>query len=353
MAAIAPDDRLALTITAATCVAIVAALFSVGFNPLLPAYHLNNLLVYAAAWIFVLGTMYLIRLARVRPESPIRYLRDEFFDADRRRDALRALLYSAALATFGTLFSLAKRSIPLFADYGWDGTLIAFDHRIHGTDAWLLLQPVLGFPIVTWILGSLYHVWVLLIYLGNFYFIFFEKNAQLRSRYVVAYVLSWTLVGFVAAGALASVGPCFAEPILGIDRFAGQMAYLRSVDAQYPLMVLNVQDTLLKWYFDDAATLGAGIAAMPSMHVSQAFLFFLAMRHKSRHAGIVFGLFTFVILIASVHLAYHYAADGYVAIVVTAIIWRVTGALFQQLGKQRGSGGPGSVAGPVGSASPG
>ena len=328
MTALQNNDRLVLIYGTAICAAIIATLLAVGFNPLVPIYHLNNLLVYAAAWIFVIGTMFLYRLARERPESPIQFLRHRFFDAPTRLACRRALLYSLLLASFGTLFSLAKRSIPLFTGYGWDESFIALDQAIHGRDAWLVLQPLLGFPLVTWVIGSLYHVWILLIYLGNFYFIFYETDTKLRARYLLAYMLSWTLIGFVAAAIFASVGPCFAGPILGIDHFAAQMAYLRGVDTQYPLMFLDVQDKLLTWYRDDAATLGSGIAAMPSMHVAQAFLFFLAMRHKARWAGILFGAFAAIILIGSVHVGYHYAVDGYLAILMTLPLWWLAGKLL-------------------------
>lgn len=331
MTALQNGDRLVLIYGTVLCAAIIAALLAVGFNPLLPIYHLNSLLVYAAAWFVVIGTMLLYRMARERPESPIGFLRHEFFDAPTRLASRRAILYSLLLATFGTLFSLGKRSIPLFNSYGWDESFIALDQAIHGRDAWLVLQPLLGYPIMTWITGTLYHVWVLLIYLGNFYFIFFERNARLRARYVLAYMLSWTAIGLVAAAIFASVGPCFVGPILGNDHFADQAAYLRGADAQYPLMFLDVQDKLLTWYRDDAATLGAGISAMPSMHVGQAFLFFLAMRHKARWAAIVFGAFAVIVLIGSVHVGYHYAVDGYLAIVLAAAVWGASGFFMRRM----------------------
>lgn len=337
MKALDTEDRVALVSGWAICLAITVTLLVAGFNPLAPQYYGHNLMVYAAAWIFVIGGTLVILLARNRPASPIRYVIDEFLNPSRQIAFRRAAYYSVLLSVFGTLFSLSKRSIPLFNDYGWDLDLIALDRAIHGgNDAWLLIQPVFGVPIITWILGISYHVWVLLIYLGSFYFIFFEKDSGLRSRYIVSYMACWTLIGLVIAAIFASVGPCFAGPILGIDHFLPQMEYLHSVDAQYHLQVLDVQDKLLTWHRDETAALGAGIAAMPSMHVSQAFLFFLAMRHKPRWIAGVFGIFTVLILIGSVHLAYHYAVDGYVAIALTGIIWIATGAVFRLISKTSG-----------------
>jgi len=63
------------------------------------------------------------------------------------------------------------------------------------------------------------------------------------------------------------------------------------------------------------------------MHVALAFLFYLAMRHVSKALSAAAGIFCVLILLGSVHLAYHYAVDGYVSIAATLIIWKVAGWL--------------------------
>src|SRR5690606_7033194 len=118
----------------------------------------------------------------------------------------------------------------------------------------------------------LYHLWILPIYAGGVWFCFFVDNRELRSRYLFAYFACWTLIGVVMATALASVGPCFLAPILGDTRFAEQMEYLRQADTHFPIMVLQVQDQLIAWHQSGNEGLGRGISAMPSMHVSLAFL---------------------------------------------------------------------------------
>jgi hypothetical protein len=49
-----------------------------------------------------------------------------------------------------------------------------------------------------------------------------------------------------------------------------------------------------------------------------------------RQLGILLGLFAAFILIGSVLLGWHYAVDGYVAIAMTWVIWRVVGWSLNQ-----------------------
>src|SRR5690606_34613201 len=131
---------------------------------------------------------------------------------------------------------------------------------------------------------------------GGIWFCFFVEDRDVRTRYLIAYLSCWTLLGVVMATALASVGPCFLAPMLGDTRFVEQMEYLRQADTHFPIMVLEVQDQLIAWHQSGNEGLGRGISAMPSMHVSLAFLFFLAMRRVSKRAGYFFGVFFVAIL---------------------------------------------------------
>src|SRR5690606_5872882 len=100
-----------------------------------------------------------------------------------------------------------------------------------------------------------------------------------------SYLATWLIVGFVLATALSSMGPCFLEPLTGNPHFAEQMQYLYRANESYPVLVLQVQEALLKAYVTAGPGHGAGITAMPSMHVALAFLTFLAIRYVSKRAG--------------------------------------------------------------------
>lgn len=226
-------------------------------------------------------------------------------------------------------FSAMKSAIPLFNDYDWDQSFIDLDIALHGRDPWRILQPMLGHPLVTSAISVAYHLWILLIYAGTIYFALYVKDRQLRVRYFAAFFGIWTINGVILATLMASVGPCFLEPLIGNAHYAEQMAYLAKANETYPVMVIDVQQQLIAWHASGSHGLGRGISAMPSMHVALAFLFFLAIRQVNHTLGVLFFIFFVTILIGSVHLAYHYAVDGYVAILITAIVWSVCGALFR------------------------
>lgn len=304
------------------------ALFSVGVWPFRFIPYASNLLLYLAAWMIFASAYGLTGLYRNRPEQPLQYLLREEFGPSYRQRVRQSLPLLIAAIVFMPTFSAMKSAIPLFNSVRWDQRLIDLDIALHGQDPWRILQPILGFPIVTSLISMAYHLWILLIYGGTIFFALYVRDRQLRTRYFAAFFSIWTINGVVLATLLASMGPCFLEPLTGNDHFAEQMAYLSKANEFYPVMVIEVQQQLIAWYSSGSHGLGRGISAMPSMHVALAWLFFLAIRQVNRMLGIFFFLFLTVIMVGSVHLAYHYAVDGYLAILVTTIIWVICGKLF-------------------------
>jgi hypothetical protein len=289
--------------------------------------YLPNVRFYLLALVgFVCGAVTLL-LIRHRPDKPTAFLVHGPPARELWASIVAGLPLLLAAGFFMPSLALIKSGIPLFAPYVWDAEFIALDRTIHGTDPWRLLQPILGYPLVTAALAQLYHTWFLLIYAGALFFAFLVKDRTLRYRYFLSYFLLWTIGGMAIAVGFASVGPCFLEPLLGDAHFAEQMAYLEAADRRYSVPVLDVQRELIEWFRAGDYGLGRGISAMPSMHVGLAFLFFLAMRHVSRAAGWFFGTFCFLIAIASVHLAYHYAVDGYASIALVSTIWVASGKI--------------------------
>ena len=261
-------------------------------------------------------------LFRHRPQSPVAHLKARYSTPDFKRALYAGLPMMAVAIVLLPYFSKMKSAIPLFNDYTWDARFIAWDRAIFfGHDAWEVLQPVLGYPVVTAFLALLYHLWFLLLYPGVMFFAFAKIDSQVRRQFFLSYVISWTLIGGALATMLASVGPVFIGPMFGDPTFDAQMAYLNAANEQVPVMTLRVQGMLLEWYANAEDGLGSGITAMPSMHCAIAFLYWIAMRRISKPWGAFFAVFFFITWISSVHLAYHYAVDGLVSLLAVAAIW--------------------------------
>ena len=322
------EDRALLAGIFAVWLFVVGLLLLKGVSP--PGFQANatNFIVYFSAFfLFFVVPVGALRLYRDRPDSPLRYLRDIATDTPGARVAWRGIPMFVALIVFLPAFSALKGTIPLFHPYNWDATWIAVDRAVFGMDAWRLLQPVLGYPLITSILSVFYQVWLLLIYLGGIYFAMFSRDRLLRRQYLISFFAIWTIIGGLMATLFASVGPCFVWPILGNPTFLDQMRYLNAANEHYPVLVLHVQQMLLNWFQKSDNGLGAGITAMPSMHVAQAFTIFLALRRISPKLGLASGLFCAIIYISSIHLAYHYAMDGIVSAATALVIWKVAGLL--------------------------
>lgn len=300
---------------------LILMLAAKGVDGLQVASYGDNLLLYLLGLVlmamWVVGAM----LYRARPESPIRFIAALLASGEWARRFARGLPMLMALIVFMPAFSAIKSAIARFTTYSWDPTWIAVDRTIHGTDAWRLLQPVVGYPIITSLLSVAYFVWFFLIYSGSIYFCFLSRDAELRARYFISYFATWTVGGVILAIAFASVGPCFVGPLLGIHDFDAQMAYLNAANKHYPVLILVAERFVLNAQIHADHGLGAGISAMPSMHVAMAFLFALAIAPLSKLAKIGGYAFFVTIQIATVHLAAHYAVDGYMSVAVTLSLW--------------------------------
>lgn len=325
------DDTPILCALVSSWVFVTLFLSQEGIRGLRWSPCIENLQLYLLALGVVAVVIGVQRLNRDRPASPLRFLAETVSKPAFVIDFVGGLPMLAAMVLYIPIFSAMKSAIPRVEGYTWDATLIAADRMIFGTDAWRVLQPLFGFPLVTSALSFAYHAWVVLIYGGGVYFCFFVQDRELRLQYFIARFLCWIVLGMIIATAFASVGPCFVGPILGNHHFDAQVAYLQMANTHYPVLVLPVQHQLLMWFEAGRQDLGAGISAMPSMHVGMTTLTLLAARRVSRRAGnLMFG-FLLVIIVGSVHLGYHYALDGLIALLGTTALWLVAGALARQI----------------------
>ena len=271
---------------------------------------------------------------KVRPESPFRFIathwRDRVLTPERLVGAAIVLLL---LPSFVSVFSGLKMAIPFFQPFSWDPLFDLWDTRLHGgTRPWRLLQPLLGRPAITSFVSVLYQLWFFVTFSVLLWQAFSTARPRLRMQFLIAFVLTWALLGNLLATLLSSGGPVYFGRITGFDDpYAPLLAYLQQAAESYQVFVLQAQDLLWSTYSAQEETLGGGISAMPSMHVASTFLSVLVAWRTSRAFGIVMLLYLLAILIGSVHLAWHYALDGYVALPLTAALWWVAGRAARRI----------------------
>jgi hypothetical protein len=275
----------------------------------------------------------LVILVLERPPQPLTQfaseLRTTLASPQRIAHALPAMV---ALQMFGGTFTIIKISLPSLIPFTWDVPLEQFDRWLHGGVApWQLLHPILGFPILTNAVNWAYNLWFFVLGFILVWQTFSQQDARLRFQFFFTFVLGTILLGSAAAALFSSAGPCYFGRVTGLpDPFIPLTDYLREVDQSYPVWALRAQDMLWQGYVMRNVSLGAGISAMPSIHVAVATLFALVCWRAKRWLGIVMSIYAGIILIGSVHLAWHYAVDGYFgAIGMIAIWWLVGRALIR------------------------
>ena len=223
-----------------------------------------------------------------------------------------------------------KWSIPYLQPFAWDPELHALDRLVHGGRLpWQLLQPLLGSPAVTLALDRLYALWiplsaVVLVWQA------FGSRPLTRARFFLSYVTVYVVLGTVLAIALSSAGPCYYGLLVGNpDPYRPLVSYLQSVHASTPLLAVEGQAVLWQLYLEQRHVPFLSISAMPSVHVAIAVLFAIAGWEAGRVAGLALTLYALIVLVGSVHLGWHYAVDGYLAAVLTAVIWVGCGAALR------------------------
>ncbi|UCD28174.1 MAG: phosphatase PAP2 family protein [Planctomycetota bacterium] len=269
----------------------------------------------------------------LRPERPLRYyvdnMRAKYLTRERFFNGLPVFLF---MPVFMSAFTSFKTMIPIINPFSWDATFARWDAVVHGgTQPWQLLHPVIGHPLLTTAINFFYNLWFFVMFMILFWQTFSLRDARLRMQFFLTFILSWVLLGTVGAIVFSSAGPCFYDRVVaGEDIFQPLVAYLSAAQQSVPVWALNAQEMLWDAYANSKVGRVNGISAMPSMHMSMAFLFALVGWRTHRAPGVALTVFAVLIMIGCVHLGWHYAIDGYAAIVCTWPIWWAVGRLLSR-----------------------
>jgi hypothetical protein len=237
------------------------------------------------------------------------------------------LFFAAGL--FTGVFTSMKSLLNDLVAFRADALLAQLDAVVHfGVDPWKLLQPVLGHEAVTRSIQKLYLMgWAMLLVGFTAAAALAPKLAHVRTRFFLIYFGAWILLGNVVAAAFMSGGPVYFGQLTGdYERFSEQMQYL-SFSHGLANSSYDLQRALWALYEEGVFHMGTGISAFPSLHVAMMTLFTLTAFQLDRRIGWAVGAFALMILAGSVHLAWHYAIDGYFSAAVIALAWVGLGRL--------------------------
>lgn len=318
--------------------AVWLALERFGSSPI--ESYLNYGLIVLTSWILLAALyspFYLADLGlKRRPARPLLTFFSDLSALFRLESLLVRLLPGVLITLLLGSFTSFKSLIPALNPFQYDRLFMEMDRALFlGVDPWRATHAVFDGPIATWILQQFYISWFVLIWLSVAYVSLYSGLRQFRAHYLLAFSLTWILVGSVSALWLSSAGPCYYGWATGEnDVFAPLMERLRAQDqtlrAMSPTLSLNgllLQEYLKTAHESGRIVLGGGISAMPSMHVALAVLLGVAAYSYKRWLGWVLAPVALVIWIGSIHLGWHYAVDGLVSLILTLAIWRASGAL--------------------------
>lgn len=317
---------------------VTAVIAATGHLELLIYFKLMKMIgvIWLSAFAFVFIVYAADLLLRRRPARPLLALAEDLKAHVLRGDWL--LARAAVVVGFGALllfFNPFKIMIAHLRGFPLDHALVAIDRALFlGVDPWRVTHALFGVH-ATAFFQFAYSTWFVMMWLSLVYLLLRPELVRFRLQYLLAFLLTWILVGSVAAYLLASAGPCYYERAFGDPTFAPLMARLDVLAAEVEAMGLgtwgfDVQDKLWAAYAGNEGMFGGGISAMPSIHVAVATLMAIGAHSLSRRAGWLLGGFAFVIWVASIHLGWHYAVDGIVAAAMTWGIWRWSGRIVER-----------------------
>jgi hypothetical protein len=293
---------------------------------------LNMAGIWILLWIVVLPAIDLLHFWRNgAPRGVIfligRRMAARLFESDRIGNAIHAFVILIPLIiAFGAL----KEDIAIVHPFAWDTTFAQWDRVLGmGRMPWEILQPFLGVPAITIAINFCYDVWLLVMFIVLLWQVFSVSLQALRLQFLLSFILIWFFGGSVLAMIFSSAGPCFYDYLFpGGSPYTAQMAYLHGIGGDW-IWSLTVQDDLWRTYTTGVGDI-RGISAMPSMHVGIAVLLAIFGWRKSRRLGFALSAFAAIILVGSVHLAWHYAVDGLAAIVIAFACWATAGAMTRR-----------------------
>ena len=270
-----------------------------GYHSIPPYFsRFLNWLNFMFLGVILVAIVQMVRLHRAGVEAPLSHLKRQFSS---RKGYLLAAIAGAMLAGIDMLFFMwIKPELTAVSPFWADPLLAEIDHFIFQTDPWRLFQGI----DLTIHAGAYSFLWAVAI-MGTVVWLLAQKPSEGRSASLISYFAIWSVFGTIGQLLLSSAGPIFYQRIGFGDRYA-------ELGSSIPQVTQMVSGYL--WQFHSSGTLGvgAGISAMPSLHIATVVWIYLVFRtHGSKLAPLA-AVFATYMWAMSVALGWHYAIDGIV-----------------------------------------
>ncbi|CUB02756.1 PAP2 superfamily [Marinomonas fungiae] len=292
----------------------------------------RNSFIFGLISTFFLSSIFMYLYLIIKKERrPLKiYLGYSIIPIKHWNESLNFILLSVAVSIIFSVYTSVKYSIPDIVPFYLDPYLIEFDNFLFfGTPPWKITHYIFSTPIATGFINFLYNIWFFIIWIFLISFMCCVKHSQIRKQVILSFLLCWIINGNLAALLFSSAGPCFYSLAYGVEGpytelmaiLNQQNSFLLEQGSVFSVWALSLQDLLWQSYVNRVDGIGKGISALPSMHVSMTCLIAISIYSLNKKWGILAWIYALLIIIGSIHLAWHYAADGIVAILLTLTIW--------------------------------
>lgn len=207
-----------------------------------------------------------------------------------------------------------KEMIPFAIPYWADEPLASFDRAIFGIDAWRLIPDM-----CVRVLDTLYPFWAI-VKSVSLVVVLMLPASRLKSQAMLAFFLTVGVIGVTGQYLLSSGGPIFYDRLMDTSQF-GELAQRTKELA--PIAHAASEYLWHNYLLRDTA-IGAGISAMPSMHVATMTWTAIALGQIWPKTSVPVWAFWFIILAGSVGLGWHYLSDGVVGAAGAFLCWKIS-----------------------------
>jgi PAP2 superfamily len=228
--------------------------------------------------------------------------------------------FLAVLALTSYAYSWLKLALPLLRpDVLYDQDLFRLETVLHfGVNPGRLLQGLFPYPALWKALDAYYAAFIFTVMAGIGWFAA-TLSIRDRARFAAGFTLLWVLGSWFYL-AVPSLGPCYVLK----DDYTEVRASMPSQSATMDILFAHYGRVRAFHRHPEGTDLSPylGVAAMPSLHVAaQAFLMLFA-RRRSWALFLLFAALTAVTFFTSVVSGWHYAIDGYVALLLAWVAFK-------------------------------